>query len=75
MTNNMFTQQQAETLIRNIMALQARPYEYTEFFHILKRRLRIYTGDESIMFYGEIAVARLLVELGITSEKSKDMAK
>lgn len=52
-------------IINGLRKIQAREYSYEEFFHILKRRIRIFTGREEVMFYNELQVCTELITLGL----------
>lgn len=59
------SKQQSYGIINGLRKIQARNYSYEEFFHILKRRIKIFTGKEEVMFYNEMQVCGELVELGL----------
>ncbi|WP_147533000.1 hypothetical protein [Bacillus marasmi] len=51
------------SVIEKLRSMQGQDMSYEEFFKILKRRLRMWTGKEEVAFYNEDQVVDLLQEL------------
>lgn len=51
------------SVIEGLCSMQGQDYSYEEFFQVLKRRLRLWTGQEEVAFYNEAQVVDLLQEL------------
>ncbi|WP_318503073.1 hypothetical protein [Bacillus sp. T3] len=51
------------SVIEGLCSMQGQDYSYTEFFQVLKKRLRMWTGQEEVAFYNEDQVVELLQEL------------
>lgn len=58
-------------MINALRLIQGREYTYDEFFHILKRRTRIFTGLEEVMFYDEKKLCKKIIELGLINTWKK----
>lgn len=59
----------AMSLIQSLCDIQYERYTYQEFLNVLKKRLKIFTGRTEIMWFTEIQIALLLVELNVMGEK------
>jgi hypothetical protein len=59
----------AMSLIQSLCDIQYERYTYHEFLNVLKKRLKVFTGRTEIMWFTEIQIAMLLVELNVMGEK------
>lgn len=61
--NQKFEYKGPSSVIEGLLSLQGIIYSYDDFFQVLKRRLRLWTGNDAVAFYDEVAVVDLLIEL------------
>lgn len=52
-----------KSVIEGLCSMQGKEHSYEEFFRVLKRRIRMWTGQEEVAFYDEAQVVDLLQEL------------
>lgn len=58
-------EKQCYEIINGLRKIQARKYSYEEFFRVLKRRIKIFTGIDEAVFWNELQVCNKLMELGV----------
>ena len=69
------TTNKAIRLIQSLCDIQYERYTYEQFLSIIKRRLRIFTGRTEVMWFSEIEIADLLLEMNVINDKKVDSNK
>lgn len=61
----------AEMIIDHMQTFQVEIESRDNFIKRLKKRLRLYTGNDAVAFYNEIQVAQLLIDLQVLDSTDK----
>lgn len=61
----------AELIIDHMQTFQVEIESRDNFLKRLKRRLRLFTGDDAVAFYSEIQVAQLIIDLQVLDATDK----
>lgn len=65
------SQARAELIISHLQGQQYIQESYSAFLKRLKKRLRLFTGNEAIAFFSDIQIAQLLLDLNILDNGEK----